>query len=516
MQCSLSGEVPTEPVVSLKSGHVFEKSLIEKYIEQTGQCPVTKQELSKGDLLAIKSTTSSSTSHNSNVSRPRVPSMTSIPQVLQVLQTEWDSVMLECFTLKQHLQTTREELARVMYQHDAACRVIARLMTERDQARAALLEVEKHGSRASSNANSNANANADHKNMDVEESNVGFNENILSKLDHTSKQLSANRKKAVKDASAKVATPAAISSYTQQSTHSLHSPSTPGVLCLDTTATRDHLIVTGGADSNVVLFNRSSGKIEDTLKGHKKKITSVKCHVQDENIIYSTSHDTTACIWRRSTDGFEAVATLREHKGAVVGCSVHPSGDYLVTASTDGSWNFYDSRRSQLYQSVTDDSSSSSAYTCVEFHPDGLILGAGTSDNIIKIFDVKQQKNVHSFAEGHAKGVTSLSFSENGYYLASSDNNGTIKLWDLRKLADFHTITVENNASVNTVKFDASGSYLAVGADDVRVYRTKPWELVSTYNDHRAAVTGVVFGADAQYIASTSQDRSLKIFTASS
>ena len=31
--CALSGEVPSEPVVSTKSGHLFERKLITKYVE---------------------------------------------------------------------------------------------------------------------------------------------------------------------------------------------------------------------------------------------------------------------------------------------------------------------------------------------------------------------------------------------------------------------------------------------------------------------------------------------------
>merc|ERR1712226_1337126 len=141
--CAISGHPPEEPVFAPKTGHVYEKRIIIKHVESTGKCPVTKEELVKEDLADMKS---------NKAARPRPASATSIPGMLSLLQSEWDALMTETYELKTHLDTTRKQLSHALYQHDAACRVIARLLRERDAARAQVSELQEVITTASMNA----------------------------------------------------------------------------------------------------------------------------------------------------------------------------------------------------------------------------------------------------------------------------------------------------------------------------------------------------------------------------
>ena len=124
--CALSGESLVNPVVSIKSGHVFEKALIEQHLANTGQCPLTGVDLNaQTDLITLQV---------ANACKPKPLVANSVPGVLQMLQMEWDTAMLDVYNLRKALGDSRKELAHALYQHDAACRVIARLVKEKEKA----------------------------------------------------------------------------------------------------------------------------------------------------------------------------------------------------------------------------------------------------------------------------------------------------------------------------------------------------------------------------------------------
>ncbi len=102
----------------------------------------------------------------------------------------------------------------------------------------------------------------------------------------------------------------------------------------------------------------------------------------------------------------------------------------MTSVSLDGSWHFLDIIGGSCLKVVGGDAGE---YTSCAFHPDGLILGTGTSAGVLKVWDIREQQNVANCAE-HTGAIHSVSFSENGYLVATGSEDGSVKIWDLRKL----------------------------------------------------------------------------------
>lgn len=494
--CAISGTAPEEPVFSPKTGHVYERRLITKHLESMGKCPVTKEEMSADDLVDMKI---------NKAVKPRPASATSIPGMLSLLQSEWDSLMTETYELKQHLDTTRKQLSHALYQHDAACRVIARLLRERDAARA---QAQSLQDRMSNMRPAAAGAAA----MADDEGEIGLTPEILAKMQETAKALSKTRKKKDFPTLAPVDD---VKRFAVKGSHPVHQSTAPGILCVDVHKTDNTRIVSGGVDSQVVLFDAAKQKLVQKLQGHSKKITSVAFHPTKE-VVLSASQDATARVWVCNDQSnwkaqYTCGAVVKKHSADVTDLSVHPLGDYFLTASLDKSWGIHELATGRCVRHMD---GLAHGYNCMKFHPDGLILAGGTTEKTVAVWDIKDQVTVATLA-GHEGEVTALSFSENGYYLASASTDGTVKLWDLRKPLNIQTLKI-SDGPVNAVKFDSTGQYLAIGADDVQIYnfvsKSSLGQTVAL-GDHEAAVMGVCFGSDAKSLASVSMDRTVKLYS---
>jgi len=393
MFCAISGEVPKEPVCAPKTGLLYEKSIITKALEATGKCPVTGQQLEDNDLVVIKS---------SKVVAPRPPTGNAVPNLLQTLSTEWDTLMLEMFELKQQLQNTREELVRTLYERDAAVRVIARLQRELESAKAGIAD---------------SNRNVEMKDVNGIESNkVDAEDKLKLVLKNTAETLNKFRIKNKKVVPAGLCSPEQVGKFGASATVKAHLTTKPGVTCVDVSQGGSTL-VSGGVDGQLKVLqlseDLSSANVLATLNGHEKKVNQV-AFAERKGTIVSCSKDKTAIIWGSSMsaegssisyESYKAKHVIKVHNQNVVSCSVHPSYNYVGTLSSDGLWALTEIDSGECVSSANVDLPG----TFSAFHPDGLLVGIGSEQGVIRIWDAMNASKAADLSTGSSGIIASLS-----------------------------------------------------------------------------------------------------------
>lgn len=237
------------------------------------------------------------------VLKPKPPSATSIPAILKMMQDEWDSLMLHAFTQRQQLQTARQELSHALYQHDAACRVIARLNKEVTAAREALATLKPQAGISSMQTIVQQPIIAPEApgsaSQPIEQ--AGMSSEVIQKLQDKATVLTQERKKKGKTVPEELVSSDKLRSFLTLSSHpGLHSASVPGILALDINSSDNSKILTGGNDKNATIFNKDTEQVVAILKGHTKKVTKVIYH-PDENTVITASPDSTIRIWNVPT-----------------------------------------------------------------------------------------------------------------------------------------------------------------------------------------------------------------------
>jgi pre-mRNA-processing factor 19 len=510
MFCSIT----KEPVISKKTGHLYEKRIIQKYLEENHKCPITGEDMTEDDLIELKTGTSTL------AGKPRPPTATSIPSLLTLFQNEWDSVMLETYQLKQQYQKVRQELSHALYQHDAACRVIARLTKERNEAREALINLQQ---------TLNAQGPTEDAEMTDASNGMGMTPEIIENMSNTSNALSKVRRK--RKPGPDVATHDEVKSFTSKiEVPSLHSTNPSGILSvdlLDNTLNGKKVTwaLTGGKDGQINIIDyKNDGKIVNNEKTHSKKINKVQWYTKQDKMpgaFFTASADKTVKLWNCNVDSEDyAISnqyTFKGHSAEITDLSIHATGDYFASASADSTWSLVDLATNQLIVKVSKDDIES-GFSCAQFHPDGLIYATGTDDDQIRIWDVKSANNVASFSarNEHVGKITSISFAENGYHLAScADNESIIRIWDLRKLKNIYNIEFENPSTegLQVVSFDPSAQYLAGACGgDIKIYLIKQWTELCHLSGHSDNITSLCWGTNSKSLASVGMDRSLRFY----
>jgi glucose repression regulatory protein TUP1 len=193
--------------------------------------------------------------------------------------------------------------------------------------------------------------------------------------------------------------------------------------------------------------------MRETFEGHRALVSDLEFSL-DGRLLVSGSRDKTARVWdvgsalgnppsNLTTSGDGVAEPL------VLATEIDVNGDatYLPNEPNcqtgDGSGDHLDVDHDNS-QSLSNATFLNSGINCIAVSPDGRYVAAGSSDNLIRLWDLPRTSSsagerqppvlVSERLKGHRNSVESLSFANNGRFLVSASWDKDVRVWDVTHL----------------------------------------------------------------------------------
>jgi eukaryotic-like serine/threonine-protein kinase len=305
------------------------------------------------------------------------------------------------------------------------------------------------------------------------------------------------------------------------------------------------LLVSGGEDWKVIVWNFARRERIATLTGHTDRITCI-AFSPDGKWFATGSYDQTVIVWDALR--LEKAAVLHDNKEKVYSIAFSPDGRLLASTSDrtilwkTSRWEKVrelpvggnetlvlifspDGRRLLTSDEEIWDITSTEQQTLSDkkqlwgpvkvFSPDGTRLLALTSDvsfwDTTKFWDLGERKFL-SRNRAHQDFPRAAAFSPDGRLAATAAED--IVIWDVETQTILQRL--EHDAIVWGLAFSPDGRWLVSSHGDgaILLWDIKERRRVANFNGHSGSVRTVAFSPDGKQVASASEDRSVIIWNA--
>ena len=260
-------------------------------------------------------------------------------------------------------------------------------------------------------------------------------------------------------------------------------------------------MLSGGSDSNVVVWDLKHRMKQSILKGHKGRIWSIAA--KKPNIAASASGDGTVKVWNlQSRDEKYSI----KYDNDVYSVDINKSGTKLITGGFDKIFELFDV---ETGRSLFKKEGHLAAITSVLFDPSGNMAVTGGKDLTIRIWDLRNAIVVRELTPVLAE-VSSVAADSCFSKILGSTKNSSIRIWDLRMTEEVTLLRGHQNQSTHFIRacFGPDDRTVLSGSDDGKLYvwGSTSGNILEAFPAYDKGSYGMVYSQSTNQFVSCGED----------